>query len=62
MPDASPAPHPKLDTAQIAIATDELISFWQYRNGEYELDEDIWGLDVGGLHSALYRASLPVRK
>ncbi|PCI26772.1 MAG: hypothetical protein COB67_09815 [SAR324 cluster bacterium] len=35
--------HPSLDTFRIAIATDEFISLWQYENGEYELDDDIWG-------------------
>ncbi|MGI5310797.1 hypothetical protein [Rheinheimera sp. WS51] len=39
---AKPAKHPTLDTATIAMATDEFITLWKYKNGEYELDDDIW--------------------
>ena len=39
---AKPAKRPGIDTAAVAMATDEHISFWQYENGEYELDDDIW--------------------
>lgn len=38
--------HPTLDTARICISTDELISWWCYENGAYELDDDIWGLFI----------------
>ena len=24
------------------MATDEFITLWKYKNGEYELDDDIW--------------------
>ena len=34
--------HPTLDVAHIGFATDEFISLWEYSNGEYELDDDIW--------------------
>ena len=43
---AQPRAHPTLDTASIGIATDEHISFWQYENGTYEIDDDIWGLFI----------------
>jgi len=43
---AKPVRHPSLDTATIAIATDEFISLWRYENGEYELDDDIWALFI----------------
>lgn len=38
--------HPSLETASIAIATDQFISFWQYENGEYELNDDTWALFI----------------
>lgn len=34
--------HPSLDTLHIAITTDEFITFWEYPNGRFELDDDIW--------------------
>lgn len=34
--------HPILDTVRVGLATDEFISLWEYSNGEYELDDDIW--------------------
>lgn len=43
---AKPERHPSLDAATIAIATDKYISFWQYENGEYELDDDIWAFFI----------------
>lgn len=39
---AKPKKHPNLDTVSIGLATDEFISLWEYKNGEYELDDDIW--------------------
>jgi hypothetical protein len=38
--------HPELDTLNIAVATDEIISMWEYKNGQYEIDEDIWALFI----------------
>jgi hypothetical protein len=43
---AKPAKHPALDTATLAIATDEFITLWVYENGEYELDDDIWAFFI----------------
>ena len=34
--------HPCLDVVSIGLATDEFISLWEYPNGVYELDDDIW--------------------
>ena len=39
---AKPKKHLSLDTINIGLATDEFISQWEYKNGEYELDDDIW--------------------
>ena len=34
--------HSTLDVVHIGLATDEFISLWEYSNGDYELDDDIW--------------------
>jgi hypothetical protein len=39
---AKPKKHPSLDIVSIGLATDEFISLWEYENGIYELDDDIW--------------------
>ncbi|WP_067223360.1 hypothetical protein [Marinomonas gallaica] len=44
--DAKPAKHPILDTATIAMATDEFIFLWKYKDGEYELDDDTWAFFI----------------
>jgi hypothetical protein len=38
--------HPELDTLSIALTSDEIISIWQYSNGRYEIDDDIWSLFI----------------
>ncbi|WP_445356280.1 hypothetical protein ACJJI5_11090 [Microbulbifer sp. EKSA008] len=43
---AKPVKHPTLDTATISMATDEFITLWEYKNGEYELDDDIWAFFI----------------
>ena len=40
--DAKEEKHPVLDTIKIGLATDEFISYWTYRNGSYEIDDDTW--------------------
>jgi len=44
--DAQPAKHPTLDTATITMSTDEFITLWKYKNGEYELDDDTWAFFI----------------
>jgi len=44
--DAKPVKHPTLDTATIAMATDEFITLWKYKNGDYELDDDTWAFFI----------------
>ncbi|MGH1470700.1 MAG: hypothetical protein ACRBCS_05865 [Cellvibrionaceae bacterium] len=44
--EAKPVKHPTLDTATIAIATDEFITLWKYKHGEYELDDDTWAFFI----------------
>jgi hypothetical protein len=40
--DAKAGKHPDLNTTTLAMATDEFISYWTYRNGSYEIDDDVW--------------------
>ena len=44
--EAKPAKHPTLDTTTIAMATDEFITLWKYKNGEYELADDTWAFFI----------------
>ncbi|MDF2180424.1 hypothetical protein P2G88_19390 [Aliiglaciecola sp. CAU 1673] len=39
---SKPKKHPSIDTAMLGASTDEFISLWEYENGEYELDDDVW--------------------
>lgn len=44
---SSKVPHPKgLDDRHIALVHDRAISFWTYDGGNYEIDDDTWGLFV----------------
>lgn len=38
--------HPTLDTVAIAVATDEIITLWEYEHGEFEVDDDWGGLFI----------------
>ncbi|OXJ31177.1 hypothetical protein CFB82_25055 [Burkholderia sp. HI2714] len=40
-------PHPDgLDEPEIALSQDRFFSYWTYAQGNYEIDDDIWGLFV----------------
>lgn len=39
---AIPQKHPVF-SAETMIATDRYFSYWLYKNGTYEIDDDIWG-------------------
>ncbi len=41
-----PITHPEFDTSSIALSLDRYISMWEYENGHYELDDDIWSLFI----------------
>lgn len=44
---ATQVPHPdKLDGPQVAFSQNRYFSFWVYPGGNYEIDDDIWGLFV----------------
>lgn len=38
--------HPIFDVVKIGLSTDEFISFWVYSGGEYEINDDIFGLFI----------------
>jgi len=49
---ATQIPHPeKLDDPQLAILHDRYFSYWMYSGGEYEIDDDVWGLVVFARHN-----------
>lgn len=40
-------PHPDgLDNPRVAWSQDRYFSYWTYARGDYEIDDDIWGLFV----------------
>ncbi|KAG8152721.1 hypothetical protein [Burkholderia catarinensis] len=40
-------PHPDgVDDQQVALSQDRYFSYWTYAQGDYEIDDDIWGLFV----------------
>ncbi|MCA8061646.1 hypothetical protein [Burkholderia sp. AU38729] len=40
-------PHPDgLDEPEVALSQDRYFSYWTYARGNYEIDDDIWGLFV----------------
>jgi len=40
-------PHPDgLDEQEVALSQDRFFSYWTYAGGNYEIDDDIWGLFV----------------
>lgn len=44
---ATQKPHPEnLDALHIAAAQDRFFSFWAFPGGNYEIDDDIWGLFI----------------
>jgi hypothetical protein len=42
---AMPQKHPVFST-ETMIATDRYFSYWSYKNGTYEIDDDIWGCSI----------------
>ncbi|CCN34460.1 conserved hypothetical protein [Vibrio nigripulchritudo SO65] len=43
---SKPQSHRNASFADIALATDEIVSLWEYSNGEYELNDDVWTYSI----------------